>query len=383
MFETVFNFIREIYRTDQPIALHEPRFLGNEKKYVNDCIDSTFVSSVGKYVTLFEEKMAAYTGSKYAVATGTGTAALHIALIVSGVQTNDEVISQPISFIATANAIRYCQADPVFLDINPKTLGLSADALQSFLEESGDIHSDGFCYNRKTKRRIKACVPMHTFGHPVEIERISALCQKYHLTLIEDAAESIGSFYNNRHTGTFGEIGILSFNGNKTITTGGGGMILTHSEAIAGQARHLTTQAKIPHPYEYNHDAVGYNYRMPNLNAALGLAQLEQIDFFIRQKRQLAEMYEQFFNNRECTFFREPEFSRSNYWLNSLLLTDKMQRNHFLAESNRAGIMCRPVWNLLNQLPMYTTCQTDNLENALDLAGRLVNIPSSVPDKKL
>jgi len=383
MFDDVFRFIREIYQTNQPIALHEPRFWGNEKKYVNDCIDSTFVSSVGRYVTLFEEKIAKYTGARFAVATGTGTAALHVALIVAGVQPGDEVITQPVSFIATANAIRYCQAEPVFLDVDPKTLGLSASALRDFLENQTFKHKDGFCYNRTTKRRIKACVPMHTFGHPVEIDKITTLCRDYNLTLVEDAAESIGSFYKDRHTGLFGQIGILSFNGNKTITTGGGGMILTNDEALARQARHLTTQAKIPHPYEYNHDESGFNYRMPNLNAALGLAQLEQLDLFIREKHRLAETYKQFFSKTGLTFFTEPEFSRSNYWLNSIFLADKAERNLFLEKSNQAGIMCRPVWNLTNELSMFKNCQTDALSNARHIAETLVNIPSSVPGTDL
>ena len=378
MFNEICAFIHTIYPNQNFIPLHEPRFSGREKEYVMDAIDSTFVSSVGAYVDQFEKMICDYTGAGFAIATVNGTAALHMALLIVGVQREEEVICQPLSFIATANAIKYCGAKPIFLDVNRTSLSLSPKALANFLEKNSQ-QKNGHCYNRKTNKLIRACVPMHTFGHPGNIEEIAATCQRFNLKLIEDAAESLGSTYKGKQTGTFGDLGIFSFNGNKTITCGGGGIIITDDEKLAIKAKHLTTTAKIPHPYEYNHDEVGYNYRLPNLNAALACAQMEQLDLFIKKKRQLAERYADFFNTQTQIFITEPEQTRSNYWLNSLLTVNRNERDQFLKATNDAGIMTRPVWNLLNTQPMYKSCQTDELTNARWLVDRLVNIPSSVP----
>ena len=378
MYSDTIQFIRDLYHTKEFIPLHEPRFIGNEKKYLNDCIDTTYVSSVGKYVDLFEENTARYTGAAHAVVCVNGTEALHMALMLCGVKQDDEVITQSLTFIATANAIAYTGANPVFLDVDLETMGLSPTSVQQFLEEYGEIRNDGFCYNKKTGKRISACVPMHTFGHPVKIEALVSGCDAWHIPVIEDAAESIGSTYKGKHTGTFGRIGILSFNGNKIITTGGGGMILTNDAALARQAKHLTTQAKIPHPWEYAHDQVGYNFRMPNINAALGVAQLENLDAFIAKKRELALAYKAFFDARGINFFTEPDNCKSNYWLNVIILENRQARDSFLEQSNAEKVMTRPIWKLMNKLPMFSHCQSDKLQNALWLEDRVVNIPSSV-----
>lgn len=377
-YKEIVDFIRKIYKTNDFVTLHEPRFLGNEKKYLNECIDSTFVSSVGKFVDNFEKITAEYVGSKYAIACCNGTAALHIALILCGIKNDDEVLTQPLTFIATANAINYCSAKPVFIDVDKDTLGLSPDKLEEFLKEYAIIKDDGFCYNKSTNRRIIACIPMHTFGHPVKIDKIKNICEKYKINLIEDSAESIGSKYKNKHTGTFGIIGTLSYNGNKTITTGGGGMIITDDDKLAKLAKHLTTQAKIPHRWEYAHDYTGYNYRLPNINAALGCAQMEKLDYFIEKKRELALMYSDFFKNTDILFFNEPNDSFSNYWLNAVILKDSNQKDDFLQYTNDNGIMTRPIWRLMNKLEMYKNCQTTNLQNSEWLENRVVNIPSSV-----
>ncbi len=378
MYSNFTKFVKELYKTNEFIPLHEPRFIGNEKKYLNECIDSTFVSSVGRFVDLFEENIAKFTGAKHAIACVNGTAALHIALILSDVKANDEVITQPLTFIATANAISYTGAMPVFIDVDKDTLGLSPQKLEEFLSENTYLDDLGFCHNKKTKRIIKACIPMHTFGHPARIDKIKSICDRYNITLIEDAAESLGSYYKEQHTGTFGKFGTLSFNGNKTITTGGGGMILTNDDALAKRAKHLTTQAKVPHKWEYVHNYIGYNYRLPNINAALGLAQLEQLPIFIEKKRQLAEKYKIFFINTDIQFVTEPQNSKSNYWLNFILLKDKEERNNFLKFTNENGVMTRPVWELMNRLEMFKNCQVENIENSEWLADRVVNIPSSV-----
>ncbi|MBU0681145.1 MAG: LegC family aminotransferase [Proteobacteria bacterium] len=378
MYNEVCAFIRTIYPDRDFIPLHEPRFIGREKEYVTDAIDSTFVSSVGAYVTRFEEMICDYTGAGHAVATVNGTAALHMALLVAGVKPGDEVICQPLSFVATANAIRYCGAEPLFLDVDRETMGLSPTAVEEFLADNS-TQKDGRCYNRKTGRPIRACVPMHTFGHPCRIDALTEICQRFRLSLIEDAAESLGSLYQDRHTGTFGDLAIFSFNGNKTITCGGGGVIITDNEALATKAKHLTTTAKVPHPYLYEHDELGYNYRLPNLNAALACAQLENLEFFVDNKRKLAAHYADFFESQPLAFITEPAGARSNYWLNTLLTTNIAERDHFLQSTNAAGIMTRPAWNLLHTLKMYSTCQTGELTNARWLADRLVNIPSSVP----
>lgn len=374
--ETV-NFIKELYQTDKFIPLHEPIFTGNEKKYLEECIDSTFVSSVGKFVDRFEEMMADYTGAKKAVVCVNGTNALQMALLLVGVEREDEILTQALTFIATANAISYCRAHPVFLDVDKETMGLSPDAVEKWLG-SNAVLKDGVCYNKTTGRRIKACVPMHTFGHPVRIDELIAVCEKYHIELVEDAAESLGSYYKGKHTGTYGKIGILSFNGNKTITTGGGGMLLFNDDELAKHAKHLTTQAKIPHAWEFAHDDIGYNYRMPNLNAALGCAQLEQIDKILESKRNTAKAYREHFAGSTIEYFDEPKDCQSNYWLNAILLPNKEERDAFLKYSNENGVMTRPIWQLMNRMPMFKDCQTDELTNSNWFEERVVNIPSSV-----
>jgi perosamine synthetase len=373
----VVDFIRGVFNTDQFIPLHEPRFLGNEKKYLNECIDSTFVSSVGKFVDEFESKIADYTGAKYAIATSNGTSALHISLLISGVKSGDEVITQPLTFVATCNAISYCNASPIFIDVDKDTMGLSPVALQSFLKENATVTNQQ-CVNKTTGKIIRACVPMHTFGHPCRIDEIKDVCDKWSINLIEDAAESLGSFYKNKHTGTFGQLGVISFNGNKVITAGGGGCIITDSEILATKAKHITTTAKEPHKWEYSHDMIGYNYRMPNLNAALIVAQLEQLDRFLKSKRNLANQYKEFFNNSDIEFVMELERSKSNYWLNAIILKNRKQRDLFLEETNSEGVMTRPIWTLMNKLRMFRNSQHGDLKNSEWLEQRVVNIPSSV-----
>jgi len=373
----VVDCIRSVYKTDSFIPLHEPRFLGNEKKYLNECIDSTFVSSVGKFVDEFEEKIASYTGAKYAVATSNGTSALHISLLLANVEQNDEVITQPLTFIATCNAISYCNASPVFIDVDKDTMGMSPVALEIFLKENAEVKNQQ-CVNKSTGKIIKACIPMHTFGHPCRIEETQKICKEWHIVLVEDSAESLGSFYRGQHTGTFGELGVISFNGNKIITSGGGGCILTNNEDLAKKAKHITTTAKEPHKWEYTHDMVGYNYRMPNLNAALIVAQLEQLDGFLKSKRSLAKIYKKFFQNGDIHFVTDPENAKSNYWLNSIVLKSKDQRDLFLDETNSKGIMTRPIWVLMNKLPMFEKAQCGDLTNSEWLEERVVNIPSSV-----
>jgi len=377
MFENVINFIQETFQTKDFIPLHEPKFIGNEKKYLNECIDSSYVSSVGNFVNLFEQKIADFTGAKYAIATVNGTAALHMSLILSDVSFDDEVITQPLSFIATSNAITYVGAKPIFIDVDLDTMGLSPEKLEHFLKNKTNLKSDGFSYNNLTGKRIAACIPMHTFGHPVRIEKIAKICSKYNIKLIEDAAESLGSFYKGKHTGIFGSLGTISFNGNKTITTGGGGMIICNDEKIAKLAKHLTTQAKVSHKWEYIHDHIGYNYRLTNLAASLGVSQMEQLDLILKSKRDLANKYMNFFENTEIEFFNEPKNSKSNFWLNSILLKDKYTRDMFLDFTNKNRVMTRPVWELVNRLEMFKNCQTENIENAELLADRVVNIPSS------
>lgn len=383
-FKEIVNFIRQLYKTPEGfIPLHAPVFNGNEKKYLEECIDSTFVSSVGKFVDLFEEKMAEYTGAKKAVVCVNGTNALHLALMMVGVERETEVITQPLTFIATANAISYCGAHPIFLDVDLDTLGLSPTALRNWLETSTIQRLNKSTHqqqtiNKKTGRPITACVPMHTFGHPARIDEIVEICNEYNIPVVEDAAESLGSFYKGQHTGTFGKIGVLSFNGNKIITTGGGGMLLFNDEELAAKAKHLTTQAKVSHSWEFMHDKIGYNYRMPNINAALGVAQLEQIDNHLATKRKLAETYKNFFAQTEVQFIPEPENARSNYWLNCILLPNRHGRDAFLKYTNEHDIMTRPVWELMNRLPMFKNAQCGDLINSEWIADRLVNIPSSV-----
>jgi len=377
MFQDTIAFIQSTFNTTEFIALHEPKFVGNEKKYLNECIDSTFVSSVGKFVDRFEEDISQYTGAKYAVATVNGTAALHISLLLVGVQRGDEVITQPLTFIATCNAISYCGAKPVFIDVDKDTLGLSPTALKKFLDENTEL-KDGKCINKVTGKTIKACLPMHTFGHPCRIDEIKEICDACHIALVEDAAESLGSYYKGRHTGTFGRVGAISFNGNKIITSGGGGCIITDDEKMAKRAKHITTTAKVPHRWDFTHDMIAYNYRMPNLNAALLVAQLEKLDLFLEKKRELALLYKSFFELNGFMFVGEPKNSKSNYWLNALVLNNKAERDAFLEETNSKGIMTRPSWTLMNKLEMFRNAQCGVLDNALWLEDRVVNIPSSV-----
>lgn len=362
-----------------PVALHEPRFRGNEWSYLKECLDSTFVSSVGKFVDRFEDDLAAFTGAKRAVAVVNGTAALHVALLLAGVKAGDEVLLPALTFVATANAVAYCQATPHFVDSEVRSFGMDAHALRNYLMAATEMHS-GQCINRSTGRVIRAMVPMHTFGHPVDIDALIALAHDFHLQLIEDAAESLGSTVDGRHTGTFGLMGTLSFNGNKTITTGGGGAILTNDLELGKRLKHLTTTAKLPHRWNYVHDEVGYNYRLPNLNAALGCAQLEQLPGFVADKRHLFERYQSAFANVEgVRLVAEPTGCRSNYWLQTLLLDESLadQRDAVLTATNDTGLMTRPVWALMNRLPVYQNAPKAPLPVAESLERRLINIPSS------
>ena len=377
-YEKITDFIHQLFGTEETVPLHTPLFIGNEKKYLEECIDTTFVSSVGKFVDRFEADMAAYTGAKKAVVCVSGTNALHMALMLVGVERDDEVLTQALTFIATCNAVSYIGAHPVFIDVDRDTLGLSPRAVNDWLVKNAELRN-GACYNKRTGRRVKACVPMHTFGHPVKIDELLTVCDEWHIELVEDAAESIGSLYKGRHTGTFGKVGAISFNGNKTITTGGGGMLLFQDEELGKLAKHLTTQAKVPHRWAFVHDHIGYNYRMPNINAALGCAQLENIERYVENKRETAAIYADFFKDiPDITFFTEPEDCRSNYWLNVVMLKDKTAQQEFLEYTNDHGVMTRPVWELMNRLEMFKHCETDGLENTRWLADRIVNIPSSV-----
>lgn len=378
MIEQLIRFVREQYRRDDFIALHEPSFCGNERKYVLETIDAAVVSSIGAFVGRLEQDMARYTGSPRAVAAVNGTAALEVALRLAGVQAGDLVITQPLTFIATCNAIAYCQAEPVFVDVDRATLGLSPGRLDEWLSENALVGDDGLCHTKNDGRLIRACVPMHTFGHPSDLDGIVSVCERWNLAIVEDAAESLGSLYKGRHTGTFGLLGTLSFNGNKIITTGGGGMILTN-EALGDRAKHLTTTAKRPHPYEYVHDEVGYNYRLPNINAALGCAQLERLDDLIAAKRELASRYAAHFRGSDFEFVTEPEGCRSNYWLNAVICENRADRDALLQGTNERGVMTRPIWTLMNHLPLYANALRGPLPNAEWLEARVVNLPSTVP----
>ncbi|HBI21169.1 MAG TPA: LegC family aminotransferase [Legionella sp.] len=377
MFKSLLQFVRDQYQTHDFIPLHAPVFTGQERQYVLGAIDSTFVSSVGGYVDRFERDMAAYTGSAGAVVTVNGTSALHMALLLAGVRDGDYVITQTLTFVATCNAIAYCHAKPIFLDVDRQRLSLSPVLMDAWLQEHAYVDDDGLCRYRADHRVIRACLPMHTFGHPADLDGLIDVSHRWGLQLVEDAAESLGSLYKGRHTGTLGSFGILSFNGNKIITTGGGGMILTSAEQ-AVRAKHLTTTAKKPHAYAYCHDEIGFNYRMPNLNAAMGCAQLEQLDTFIANKRLLAQRYAQFFKSSPMQFVTEPVDGVSNYWLNAVVCEDSQQRDALLDATNKAGVMTRPVWEPMHHLPMFHQAPTGPLENTEWLTARLVNLPSSV-----
>lgn len=362
------------------IPLHEPCFSGNEWLYVKECLDTGWVSSVGKYVDLFEEKLAEFTGVKRAVAVANGTDALHICLKLAGVEPNDEVLIPALTFIATANAVTYCGGVPHFVDSEFKTLGMDAGKLKEYLQDISEVRGHE-CYNKITNRRIKAVVPMHTFGHPVDLDTLAAVCEEFHLVLVEDTAESLGSYYKGRHTGNWGQVSAVSFNGNKVVTTGGGGAILTNDVELGKLAKHLTTQAKLPHKWEFRHDRIGYNYRMPNINAALGCAQLEQLPGFLGKKRQLAKRYRDVFSTIDgVDFMLEPEFSQSNYWLNAILLAPVYEkyRDELLGLAHEQGILSRPVWDILYTLPMFVNCPRMNCSSAESIAKRLINLPSSV-----
>lgn len=374
--EKVISFIRSLFKTDSFIPLHAPHFGGNEKKYLNACIDSTYVSSVGQFVNTFENKLSEYTGAKHTVAVVNGTSAIHTALKVVGVQEGDEVITQALTFVATANAVTYCNAKPVFIDVDKDTMGLSPAALKAFLNEYTEV-KDGVCINTLTNKKIKACLPMHTFGFPCRIEEICEICDAFGIPVIEDAAEALGSELNGKKLGTFGTIGVFSFNGNKVITAGGGGAIVTNNLMFAEKAKHLTTTGKKKHPYEFFHDELAYNYRMPNINAALLCAQLEQLDSFLANKRILAKSYDQFFNVMGIKVRTESDESKVNYWLICLELKNKEERDHYLNFLNENQIMTRPIWQLMYKLPMYKDCFRDQQKNAQFLEDRIINIPSS------
>lgn len=376
-YQKIVDFIKKQYPGKDFIALHEPRFAGNEKEYLAHTIDSTFVSSVGAYVDKFEEMMAALTTTAKAVAVVNGTAALQVALRLAGVKSNEEVITQALTFVATTNAIVYNGAEPVFLDVDLDTMGLSAKAVEEFLTTHAELRADG-CYNKNTQRRIAACLPMHTFGFPVHLDELVAVCNKWNIPLVEDAAEAIGSQYKGTPAGATGIVAAFSFNGNKIVTSGGGGAIVSKNEQLAAKGKHLTTTAKVPHPYEYVHDEIGYNFRMPNLNAALACAQLEQLNTFLENKRVLANAYSSFFKQAGIKFREELPDTKANYWLMCVELENKNERDLFLATTNRQKVMTRPIWQLMFRLPMYAHCQKDEQKNAIYLEERIVNIPSSV-----
>ena len=377
MYKEIVNFIKDKFNSDEFIPLHVPTFKGNEKKYLEDCINSTYVSSVGEYVNLFESMINKLTKTKKTTAVVNGTAALQVALRLVGVKTGDEVITQALTFVATANAIKYNNAHPIFLDVDIDTMGLSPKAVELFLEENGDLREEG-CFNKLTGKRISACMPMHTFGFPIHLDELIRVCNKWNIPIVEDAAESLGSEYKGIPTGGFGEVGAISFNGNKIVTSGGGGAIVTNNIKLGEKAKFLTTTAKQPHSYEYIHNELGYNFRMPNLNAALACAQLEQLNGFLKNKRILATSYKEYFTEKGINFRTEAENTKANYWLMCIELNNRSDRDLFLKQTNSSNIMTRPIWQLMNRLPMYKDCYIDNQKNAIYLEDRIVNIPSSV-----
>jgi len=376
-FENIILSIKQRFLNKDIIALHEPCFIGNEKKYLNACIDSSYVSSVGSFVTKFEKDIVAYTGATHSVATVNGTSALSVALKAVGVKKNDEVITQALTFVATANAIKYNGAEPIFIDVDVDSMGLSPFALEEFLDENAEI-KDGFCYNKKTGCKISACIPMHTFGFPARIDELITICKKWFIPVVEDSAEALGSFNNNHHVGTFGDIGIFSFNGNKIITSGGGGVVITNDSNKAKWLKHITTTAKVFHEFEYYHDEIGYNYRMPNINAALLCAQLEKLNEFLNNKRETALYYKETFSAQGIQMKWERPNTRANYWLNCLEMENKKDRDDFLKLSNAKGVLSRPIWELMINLPMYKESIKDSQKNARYLVDRIINIPSGI-----
>jgi aminotransferase in exopolysaccharide biosynthesis len=377
MHNKLVKYVQEIYQTKEFIPLHAPTFTGNEKVYVNNTIESTFVSSVGKYVDQFEQQIEAFTGTAKAIATVNGTAALHTALYMAGVKANDLVITQALTFVATCNALYHMGAEPVFVDVSKISLGLCPKALDAYLEDNAIVNNDGLSQHKVTQQIFRAVVPMHTFGHPVELDELIAVCRKWKIALVEDAAESLGSFYKGQHTGTFGDFSAISFNGNKVITTGGGGMVLCKSFDDGMHTKHVTTTAKVPHPYEFFHDEPGFNYRLPNLNAALGCAQMEVLPKFLQQKRELAQQYNNFFAGSEFIFITEPEYAQSNYWLNAIICPNTEMRETFIKETNAQGVMTRPIWKLMHSLPMFQNAKHGPLPISEWIESCLVNIPSS------
>lgn len=373
---SIVEFVRDTYQTNDFIPLHAPTFNGNEKAYVMETIESTFVSSVGKFVDDFEHKMEVYTGTAKAVATVNGTAALHAALYMAGVQRGDLVVTQALTFVATCNALYHMGAEPIFVDVSPVSLGLCPKAVDAYLSVYAEVTENG-CIHKITRQRIKAAIPMHTFGHPVELDELLTVCQKWQLVLVEDAAESLGSFYKGKHTGTLGEFGAVSFNGNKIITTGGGGMVLCKTKEQGLRTKHITTTAKVPHPYEFFHDEPGFNYRMPNLNAALGCAQMEVIEQYLVQKRDLASQYQSFFSGSDIQFVMEPDYAHSNYWLNAIFCPDLASREAILRDTNAAGVMTRPIWKLMHRLPMFEGALRGDLSQSEFIEAHLVNLPST------
>tara|TARA_B100000780_G_scaffold232759_1_gene172813 strand:+ start:875 stop:2071 length:1197 start_codon:yes stop_codon:yes gene_type:complete len=377
VFDSFINIARSIYSEDF-IPLHRPIFYGNEKTYLSDCIDSNFVSSVGEYVNKFENLISEYVGSKFGIAIVNGTNAIHLGLLLLGVKPGEEVITQSLTFVATTNAIHYCNADPVFLDVDRDTMGLSPKALKQFLEHNCEQRKDGL-YNKISGKKVSACISMHTFGLCGRIDEIVKVCKEFSLPVLEDAAESLGSFYKNKHSGTFGDIGVFSFNGNKLLTTGGGGMIVTNNAKLAKKAKHLSTTAKVPHAFEFNHDQVGYNYRMPNINAALGCAQIERIQVMLDSKKSVTKKYIEHFKHSDIELVKPINSCVANNWLNAIILNSKTDRDNFLTYTNNRNVMTRPIWKLTHSLPMNKNYFNDGLKNSFWLEERVVNIPSSVP----
>ena len=377
MHNQLIKFVQDTYKTKDFVPLHAPTFSGNEKQYVNNTLDSTFVSSVGKHVDQFELQIEEFTGIKKAIATVNGTAALHTALYMAGVKSGDLVITQALTFVATCNALYHMGAEPVFVDVSKISLGLCPKALDEYLEVNAFINNDGLSQHKITQQIFRAVVPMHTFGHPVELDELMLVCAKWNISLVEDAAESLGSFYKGQHTGTFGSYSAISFNGNKVITTGGGGMVLCKDYNDGIHTKHITTTAKVPHPYEFFHDEPGFNYRLPNLNAALGCAQMEVLSKFLTQKRELALHYKDLFKNSDFKFVEEPEYAQSNYWLNAILCPDTASREILIKETNANAVMTRPIWKLMHRLPMFENAKRGDLSVSEHIEACLVNIPST------